>query len=240
MRVSFLPTFYGVIAMILVGLVPCPVMGQVLTKKHLTEADYGLWHRMGSEQLSDNGNWVSYRFLYPNSSDTTFVVQTKTMKKFVFPNAVSGQFDGEKSFAFIKKEGLVLFDLKSGAEKLLPNVSRYDYSADGQYLVTLENTNSLVIRKNETVIERIENVTTYEWNSDKTKLVYATSKNGIGSVGSLSFKNTFSKQVIMKPSAQTFEVLKWQKMEILWLFMVLIKAMRQFVIMILKQVSYLR
>lgn len=211
MKFTYLPTIYGVIAIILVGLVPCPVMGQVLTKKHLTEADYGLWHRMGSEQLSDNGNWVSYRFLYPNSNDTTFVVQTKTMKKYIFPNAVSGQFDGEKSFAFIKKEGLVVFDLKNGSEKLLPNVSRYDYSLDGQYLVTLENASTLVIRNSETVIEHIENVTTYEWNSDKTKLVYATSNNGAGSVGSLSLKNTYSKQVIMKPSAQTFEVLKWQQ-----------------------------
>lgn len=210
MRVSFLPTFYGVVAMILVGLVPCPVMGQVLTKKHVTEADYGLWHRMIDERLSDNGNWVSYRFLYPNSIDTTFVVQTKTMKKYVFPNAVSGQFDREQNFAFIKKEGLVLFDLKSGTEKIYPNVSRYDYTEDGQYLVTLENGSRLVIIKNDTTVEQIENVTTYAWNSDKTKLVYATSENGIGSVGCLSFKNTFSKHEILKPTAQTFEVFKWQ------------------------------
>jgi dipeptidyl aminopeptidase/acylaminoacyl peptidase len=210
MRVSFLPTFYGVIAMILVGLVPCPVMGQVLTKKHVTEADYGLWHRMVDEQLSDKGNWVSYRFLYPNSSDTTFVVQTKTMKKFVFPNVVSGQFNGESSFAFIKKEGLVLFDLKSGTEKLFPNVSRYEFSANGQYLVTLENATTLVIRKNETTIERIENVTTYEWNNDKTKLVYSTAENGTGSVGSLSFKTNFGKQLILKPNTQTLEIIKWQ------------------------------
>lgn len=210
MRASFLPTFYGVIAIILVGLVPCPVSGQALTKKHVTEANYGLWHRMVDEQLSDNGTWVSYRFLYPNSSDTTFVVQTKTMKKFVFPNAVSGRFDGEKSFAFIKKEGLVLFDLKSGTEKLLPNVSRFAFSANGQYLVTLENADVLVIRKNETVIEQIENVTTYEWNSDKNKLVYATSTSGTGSVGCLSFKDTFSKQQIVKPTTQTFETIKLQ------------------------------
>ncbi|WP_395047876.1 S9 family peptidase [Flavobacterium sp.] len=211
MKFTYLPTFYGVIAIILVGLVPCPVMGQVLAKKHLTEADYGLWHIMGSEQLSDKGNWVSYRFSYENGVDTTFVVHTKTDKKFVFPNLLHGQFIEERSFAFLKKEGLLLFDLKSGTEKLLPNVSRYDYSADGQYLVTLEDACTLVIRKNETVIEQIENVTTYEWNVDKTKLVYATSLHGKGSVGCLSLKNTFSQQQILKPTAQTFEVFKWQQ-----------------------------
>ena len=210
MKFTYLPTFYGVIAIILVGLVPCPVMGQVLTKKHLTEADYGLWHTMGSEQLSDNGNWVSYRFSYENDIDTTFVVATKTDEKFVFSNVRIGQFDGEKSFAYLKNEGLVLFDLKSGTEKLLANVSRYEYSADGQYLVTLEANTSLVVRKNEALIERIENVTTYEWNSDKTKLVYATSKNSNGSVGCLNFKNTFKKQFILQSKSQTFEVFKWQ------------------------------
>lgn len=210
MRASFLPTFYGLVAILLVGLVPCPVMGQVLTKKHLTEADYGLWHTMGSEQLSEKGNWVSYRFSYENDVDTTFVVHTTKSIKFVFPGVRIGRFVGEKSFSFLSKEGLTVFDLQNGVEKKYINVSRYDFIATGQYLVTLENATTLVIRKNETVIEHIENVTAYEWNSDNTKVVYATSENGIGSVGCLSFKSTFSKQEILKPSAQTFEVFKWQ------------------------------
>ena len=211
MRVPFLPTFYGVITMILVGLVPCPVMGQVLTKKHLTEADYGLWHSMGSEQLSDNGNWVSYRFTYENTIDTTFVVPTQTDTKYVFPNLKFGQFIEEKSFAFIKKEGLVLFDLKTGTEKLYANVSRFDYLVDGHYLVTLENSNQLVVRKQGILLERIENVTAYEWNSTKTKLVYSTALNGVGAVGLLSFKSSFRALQVVAPTAQTFEVLKWQQ-----------------------------
>ena len=211
MRVPFLPTFYGVITMILVGLVPCPVMGQVLTKKHLTEADYGLWHSMGSEQLSDNGNWVSYRFTYQNNIDTTFVVPTQTDTKYVFPNLKFGQFIEEKSFAFIKKEGLVLFDLKTGTEKLYANVSRFDYLVDGHYLVTLENSNQLVVRKQGILLERIENVTAYEWNSTKTKLVYSTALNGVGAVGLLSFKSSFRALQVVAPTAQTFEVLKWQQ-----------------------------
>ena len=211
MRVPFLPTFYGVITMILVGLVPCPVMGQVLTKKHLTEADYGLWHSMGSEQLSDNGNWVSYRFTYENTIDTTFVVPTQSDTKYVFPNLKFGQFIEEKSFAFVKKEGLVLFDLKTGTEKLYANVSRFDYLVDGHYLVTLENSNQLVVQKQGILLERIENVTAYEWNSTKTKLVYSTALNGVGAVGLLSFKSSFRALQVVAPTAQTFEVLKWQQ-----------------------------
>lgn len=210
MKLSFFPTIYSVFTVIVVGLVPCPAMGQVLTKKHVTEADYRFWHTMGSEQLSENGNWVSYRFSYGNTIDTTFVVHTKTDKKFVFPNVRTGQFIGEKSFAFINEDGLTLFDLKNGAKKIYANVSSYDYSADGQYLVTLENTSSLVIRKNGIEITRIENVTIYEWNNVKTKLVYATSLLGQGAVGCLHFKNTFSHQPILTSVMQTYGSFKWQ------------------------------
>jgi dipeptidyl aminopeptidase/acylaminoacyl peptidase len=211
MRVPFLPTFYGVITILVVGLVPCPVMGQVLTKKHLTEADYGLWHSMGSEQLSDNGNWVSYRFTYENTIDTTFLVHTQTDTKYVFPNLKFGQFIEEKSFAFVKKEGLVLFDLKTGTEKLYANVSRFDCLVAGHYLVTLENSNQLVVRKQGILLERIENVTAYEWDSTKTKLVYSTALNGVGAVGLLSFKSSFRALQVVAPTTQTFEVLKWQQ-----------------------------
>lgn len=210
MKNSCLPTLYGLIPLILSGLVPCPLTGQVLTKKHVTEADYALWHTMGSEQLSEKGNWVSYRFSYEHNADTTFVVHTTTDKKFVFPHLRTGQFISEKSFAFIKNEGLVLFDLDSGTEQVFANVSRYDFSADEQYLITLENGTTLVVRKNGTVVERIDYVTAYEWNGDQTRLVYSVAVNGMGSVGSLGFKKAYEKQLLLKPTAQKFEVIKWQ------------------------------
>lgn len=209
MKFSFFPTFCGVIAIIIVGLVPCPLLGQVLTKKYVTGSDYCLWHTMTSEQLSDNGNWVSYRFSYENNVDTTFVVHTNGLKKFGFPNVNTLAFNGEKEFAFINKEGLVLFDLNTCTEKLYPNVTQYAFSFDGQFLVTMENNTTLVVRKNEITIERIENISTYELNLDKTRLAYATSVNGIGSVGFLNFKSSLMNQIIIKPILQTFDIFKW-------------------------------
>ena len=210
MKLSFLPIVYGAIAIIIIALVPCPVMGQVLTKKQLNEADYHLWGTMGSEQLSEKGNWVSYRFSYENNVDTTFVLHTKTRQKFVFPLVRIGQFVGEHTFVFKRKDELVLYDLSTATEQTIPNVTRYDFSADGHFLVTLENTNTLVVRKEGKILNRFDNVTEYQWNNEGTSLVYATSESGKGTVGYMTFKDNYSKHSILKLTEQTFQIFKWQ------------------------------
>ena len=195
MKTSFLPVIYGVITIILIGLVPCSVKGQVLTKRQLTETDYPLWSTMGLERLSEKGNWVSYKMSYENNVDTMFVLHTKTRKKFVFPTVRVGQFVGEDTFVFQRKEALVLFSLRKSIEQIIPNVERYDFSADGRFLVTLEKGTTLVIRKNGQVLDSIENVNEYQWNTESTKVVYATSENGTGAVGYISLKGNFTKQL---------------------------------------------
>jgi dipeptidyl aminopeptidase/acylaminoacyl peptidase len=182
----------------------------VLAKKQLTEADYHLWGTMGGEQISDKGNWVSYRMSYENNVDTLFVVNTKTKKKYDFPAVRIGQFTGEKSFVFQRKDALVLFDLSSANEQLIPNISRYEFSTDGRFLVSLENSNTLVVRKYGKVIDNIENVTEYESNNDKTKLVYTASGNGKGTVCYLDLKDNYFRHLIVQPTKQTFQVFKWQ------------------------------
>ena len=210
MKLLFLPNVYGAIAIFIFGLVPCPAMGQVLAKKQLTEADYHLWGTMGGEQISDKGNWFSYRMSYENNVDTTFVVNTKTRQKFVFPVVRIGAFAKEQSFAFQRKDGLVLFDLSSATEQLIPSVTRYEFSADGRFLVALENTHTLVVRKDGKVIDRIESVKEYQWDDESTMLAYTTLENGKGTVGYLDLQDKYVSHLIIQPTAQKFEVFKWQ------------------------------
>lgn len=209
MKNSFLYPLYSLLSVIFSGLITCPIMGQVPAKKQLIPADYHLWHTMENAQLSDKGTWASYRFSY-ESADTTFMVHTKTLKKFIFPNSAGGLFNAEESFSYLTKGGLMVIDLNSGAKQSFPNVRRYEFSADGQFLVTLENTSSLLVRKKGKVLERIENVAGYEWNNDRSKLVYAVSENGNGSVGAFCFKEKYTKRTIASASKQAFEVFKWQ------------------------------
>ncbi len=149
MKHSFLSIVYGIVAIMLIGLVPCPALGQGLTPKPLTEADYGLWGTMGAEQISPKGGWASYRMSYESGADTLFVVHTQTHQRYSFAGAGVGRFNGERTFAYSSKDDLAMVDLDTGQESRIPSVEHYDFSADGHYLVTLEKGqgSQLVIRK---------------------------------------------------------------------------------------------
>lgn len=210
MKLSFLPIAYGVLAIFLIGLVPCPAMGQVLTKKSLTEADYGLWGTMGSEQLSEDGKWVSYRMSYESKSDTLFVEDTQTKKKFIFAGGTDGRFAKGDRFAYKSKGMLAMLNLKNGKEVTISSVAKYDFSSDGNFLITLEEVNTLVIRKEDIVLDRIDNVVEYRLNDENTLLAYTTFKNGKGSVGYLKLEDKYSKHSIVEPITQRFQTLTWQ------------------------------
>ena len=212
MKSSFFSAVYGIIAITLIGLVPCPVLGQALSQKPLTEADYGLWGTMGLEQISPKGEWASYRMSYEANADTLFVVHTQTHRRYFFSGASMGRFNGERTFAYSKKDILGLIDLDTGLESSIPAVAHYDFSADGHYLVTLEKGqgNQLVVRKDGQVIDSIANVTEYKWNDANTILVYATVANDSGMAGYLTLQGAYAKHPIVSSSAKAFKVLRWQ------------------------------
>lgn len=203
---------YSIIAVTLIGLVPCPVLGQVPIKKQLTEGDYSLWGTMSGEQISSKGKWASYHMSYESKADTLFVLNTKTRQKYSLPGGRAGIFNGERTFACSKKEGLSLIDLSNGKESVIPDVERYDFSSDTHYLVTMEKGegNPLVIRKDGMIIDVISNVTEYRLNDAKNMLVYTSTENGIGQVGTLTLAGTYVKRFIVPQKAQTFKVLRWQ------------------------------
>lgn len=212
MQDYFRSIVYSIIAVTLIGLVPCPVLGQVPIKKQLTKGDYLLWGTMSAEQISYKGNWASYHISYESKIDTLFVLHTKTKKKYSLPGGRTGIFNGERTFACIKKESLSLLDLRSGNESLIPEVERYDFSSDTQYLVTMEKgqDSQLVIRRDGIIIDVISKVTEYRLNDVKNMLVYASTENGLGQVGTLTLAGTYEKRLIVSQKTQKFQVLRWQ------------------------------
>tara|TARA_R110000850_G_scaffold80947_2_gene174044 strand:- start:34829 stop:37441 length:2613 start_codon:yes stop_codon:yes gene_type:complete len=210
MRTSFLTVFYGVVTLLLFVLVPCPVMGQELAQKNLTEADYSLWSKMSGEQLSDKGNWTSYRLSYENAIDTTFLVHTSTQQKIAFPTVLAGKFIKEESFAFQREDNLVLFNLQTHKEIVIPKVTHYGLSEDGTYLVTLENQNTLVVRKNGEIVNSIEAVSTYAFNYQNTSLVYASLDGSKSTIGLLRFDGALKPKILSTIEGKVEELFKWQ------------------------------
>lgn len=210
MTISYLNTHRGLNIIMLAWLTSWPILAQEPAKASLTEAVYSLWETMGVEQMSEKGDWVSYRLSYASGGDSVFVMNTQTMKKTAFAHAKDWRFISEHLFAFKNKKGLVLFDLGTGKVKEFSDVGNYDFSSDKQFLVTFEKGSRLVIRKNENVIDQIENVTGYGWNEEKNKLIFSTSKDSVGAVGYITLQKNYSKRTIIKQLTQTFDVFNWQ------------------------------
>jgi len=210
MKCFFLPMGYGFFALFLIGLVPCLVMGQVLTKKSLVEADYCLWNTLESVQLSSKGTWVQYRLAYENHQDTLFVVPTKSKKKYVFPLVTSGVFVGDACFVYKKHDTLVRLSLDTGLERKTIGVSDYGFSSDGNYWITVGFQHELVVRFEDRIVDVIYDVTAYQWDATQSHLIYSTYADKKGSVGCLTLHKKYKRTTIVAPCDQQFGVLKWQ------------------------------
>lgn len=159
-------------------LVSCPVMGQAKQKKQLTVADYGLWNLMESEAVSNKGLWVSYTLRYKSGLDTLFVRRTMDKKTFAYPLGRNGKFCGEKWYACNNdKDMLQLTNLENGKIESFTEISEYEFSKNGKYLVLSSKksatTNTLTIRNLSNGKDSvITNITGWRFNNDLNLLAY--------------------------------------------------------------------
>src|SRR5687768_7987234 len=107
---------------ILVGLVPCPIVGQGIQKKQLTEEDYGLWGSLRTFAVSDNGLWVSYKISYPSGNDTLFVKSTRSTAIYSLPKTPNGFFAGNSRYAFLTKGQVEIIALDSGIRTFIKDI----------------------------------------------------------------------------------------------------------------------
>lgn len=150
-------------------------MGQV--KKQLTEDDYKLWSTMETDQLSENGGWVSYSLHYESGSDTLFVKNTKSLKTFSFAGGTGGRFATDNFFVYRGMNGdVVLTNLKSGKERRYSKISSYSIAMGGQLLIMLKNAGNtlgdlLVLDLEGTELIKLPAVSLYSLNPASTMLV---------------------------------------------------------------------
>ena len=192
-------------------LVTCPVMGQVLQKKMLTEADYGKWGLLTSHSISDLGDWVRYGMQY-DTVDTLFVVSAKTGKKYAFRNGILGEFNGEGWFACKQHDTLVLQNLQSGKVSYFPKITNFSFSGDGKFTLLFaaanDGTQILKIRDNSgKIVASAENIREWTWNENKTALAVVSGKE---TVEIMQVGNLFNKTRIPLVTAGNIKSLAWQ------------------------------
>lgn len=195
-------------------LVACPVFGQVLPKKTLTEADYHLWSTLVNLGISDHGQWSSYLLQY-EQADTLFVKHTKTGKTFAFPKTYDGQFNGEEWFACKRNDTLRLQDLKTGQFSLMPHINNYSFSGDGKYLLlTCREENgkeSLTVKDMKgNFVAYADDVNAWKWNEGRTAIAFASDGGKQQTVNLLSLGNSVTKREIIADRAGQFINLAWK------------------------------
>lgn len=215
MKKTYLQVVYGVLAVFIFGLVPCPVMGQVATKIPLTEKDYHLWGTLQTRAISDNGQWVSYTMSYPSGADTLFVSNTQIEKKYILSKAFDGRFIQDNIFAYRKNNNLILLSLSKGMETIITNVSNYEITTNGNYLITEETVSSeskrLCIRNLQgKLLQSIDEVSQYVWNEAKTKILYTTT-GSMPSVNIISLVTKPKTKLVYKNTNTVYSALTWQE-----------------------------
>lgn len=193
--------------------VSCPVLGQVSTKKYLTEADYSRWSKVEIQSVSKKGDWVSYAIIYESGTDTLAVRNKTATKTYTFAKGTAGKFGNDSYFVCMMPEKeLCVLDLKTGNSTRLSQVKQFDFSSDGMALVVLNEKNELRIEHFGTkTVEVIEHVSGYYLNAASNAIVYTIDKERASLHYCLLNGKKESFEKLSSDSEATFENIAWQE-----------------------------
>ncbi|MFV8374738.1 prolyl oligopeptidase family serine peptidase [Flavobacterium sp. GSP11] len=195
----------------------CLVTGQQKQKQVLRAADYPLWGTLSVDKLSDKGDWVSFYMRYENGTDTLFVTNTSTQKRFAFPKAKQGQFNGEQVFACLDADkNFEMIYLPNGTLQSFAGVSTYTFTANQKYLV-LERYDEtkhkyLEIRKpTGEWVKTIERANQWELSPSGNSLLYTTAAENTNSVVLLNLEDKPISTLLTQSASSVFSALVWHE-----------------------------
>jgi dipeptidyl aminopeptidase/acylaminoacyl peptidase len=194
-------------------LVTCPLWGQVVQKKQLTESDYHLWGELRLDKVASNGTWTSYRMEYEKATDTLFVCNTTTQKTYNFPSGNNSLFAGNDHFVCQDTKGLHLLNLNTGKQELYAPVSQCDYSLETNQLLVLTKAEKVlqIINLKTKITDTLHNVQQFAMSPSKKEILFATTNNQKHSIGLLRLGNKQTIQWIIENNANPFTNFTWQE-----------------------------
>lgn len=187
-----------------------PAKGQLRPKRALTAADYPLWHYLEAEEISDDGNWISYKKTY-ESADSLFVQHRKTGRVYRFAGGSKGEFVAGHHFICRTAGGLVhLLSLENGLEQLLGNVK--DFEVFGSYIVTIsdqkQGSTLMVYDLEGRLLCNQNNISEYALSADKKKIAFCMSDNQQHFVRILNVGSALQ-QLVAEADGGPFQRLTW-------------------------------
>ena len=218
MAIKFIsaPTFFRFTCFIF-WLVTCPyILGQANQKRLLKAIDYKLWNLLIPDNISSEGNWVSYRLYYQQSNTDTLVLQkTLGSRKHYFPHSTQGQFNAELQFACVTRDTLNLMDLKTRMVEKILNVADFDFSEDHRFITVISKAADqkfkLEIRNQAgKVIFQKDGISTYTFDPDQKGVVYVTSLSAHNNVELILFKKEIIKKQLLTNHTTLLKKLIWK------------------------------
>lgn len=205
----------AVVVLILDGLVPCPVLGQGIQKKQLTEEDYGLWGSLRTFAVSDNGLWVSYKISYPSGNDTLFVKSTRSTAVYSLPKTPNGFFVGNGRYAFLAKGQVEIIALDSGIKTFIREVQDCQPVNSGRYLLATASDNGNTCLNlydlDGRLLQRFCNIAGYALNNAKDALLYTQYENQSHAISIARLNKKSMKTSMISNSRTPFSKLAWSK-----------------------------
>nr|WP_294921785.1 prolyl oligopeptidase family serine peptidase [uncultured Flavobacterium sp.] len=194
-------------------LVACPLWGQVVQKKQLTEADYQKWGELLVENISPNGQWISYRMIYDHEIDTLFVRHTANLQTYSFSKGIFPRFAGNEHLIYKDKNNLRIVDLTSGDQEAYPIDTQVEYSSARDQIITLLKKDKIlqILNLSTNEIKTIREVLHFSLSPNEKELIILIKENSNYSVGLLSLNNTSAINWILKQQSADFYNFSWEE-----------------------------
>jgi dipeptidyl aminopeptidase/acylaminoacyl peptidase len=208
-----LKLFLVLVSFFILPLVTCPLWGQVVQKKQLTESDYKLWGEMHFEKTAPNGSWVSYKMQYDSAMDTTFVRQTATEKTYCFPGGKKTSFIGNNHFICRDNKQLQVLDLITGKRDFYPNDTQFAYSEKTNQLLLLAKKERLlkIINLDNNTQQTIQRITAFALSPSQKEILLCRAENDKFSIGIIGLTRKTEVKWILKNSVGNFDAMTWQE-----------------------------
>lgn len=199
-------------------LMSCPLIGQGIQQMQIAPENYSSWGKLFLSELSEKGNWVSYKMSYEEDTDTLFIQNTKTAILYKIPKGSSGTFFKEEVYVCLlpDKKGVVI-DLMSGKQNVLENVNNLELIENTKMVVlkNQDNDGTLQLKindlnTNKAIIE-INDVIAYSINPNQTEIIYSSNSNNYNQVSLLNLQTLKTKTIYHENTTDYFINFSWQK-----------------------------
>lgn len=205
-------------------------------KKDLTIKDYAQWQNLGSYNISDNGNWISWSVRLVDGDDTLYVKSTDNGNEYKYALSNKQQFSSNSKWLAMQinlselkqeemkeskkpiKNKVRLLDLENGNVRVFEDISSFSFTKDSKHLIINgysekgEKTSDVFVYNLLTSsMKNLGNVKEYSANKKGNLLAYITSMSGKNGNGVELFNlDTYTVSVINSDTT-LYSDLKWEK-----------------------------